>query len=166
VELISNWCAYVSIKKSGGTGIVEQQTGLPIGHRYLECQHAPASGMAGSDLALIALDFHDRNCVDCKFRESVGLPNLTTLLSQRDAHRAQQRQAQQRAEQQVAERLAARESARQQMRPYLDTMAATTLDQISELDRTRRMMPPIVWFRRQNSPRKHFPVRLSSISSG
>ena len=140
-ELIRNWCANVSIKKLGGGGLVEFDTGLPIGPRSLECQHARAPGMAGSDLALIALNFHDRNCVDCKFRQPVGLPNLTTLVSERDAHRAQQQQAQQRAEREVAERLAARESSRQQMRGRLETMAATTLDQISELDRSRSNDP-------------------------
>jgi hypothetical protein len=66
-----------------------------------------------------------------------GCRNLTALLSERDAYRAQQQQARQRAEQQVTGRLAARELARQQIRPRLDTMAATTLDQISDLDSTR-----------------------------
>src|SRR5260370_10602702 len=133
-ELIRNWCAHVSIKKDGGGGLVELETGLPIGPRFLECPHARAFGMAGVDLAHIALDFHDRNCVNCKFRQPVGLPNLTTLVTEREAYRTQQQQAQQRAEQEVAQRLAGRESTRQQLRPYLDTMAATTLDLISELD--------------------------------
>ena len=137
VELVRNWCVHVSIRKLGGGGLIEQQTCLPIGPRSLECPHAPAAGMAGADLTVIALDFHDRNCVDCKFRQAVGLPNLATLVSQRDAHRERQRQARQHAEQDVAERLAARELARRKIRPRLDTLPATTLDQISELDRTR-----------------------------
>jgi hypothetical protein len=110
---------------------------LPIGPRFLECPHAPASGMAGMDLTFVAVDFYDRNCVDCKFRKPVGLPNLKSLVDERDGHRARQQQAQRRAEQEVADRLANREAARQDLRPRLDTLAATTLDQISELDRSR-----------------------------
>jgi hypothetical protein len=56
---------------------------------------------------------------------------------ERNAHRAEQQRVQQRAEQAVAERLEARELVRRNMRPTLDTMAATTLAQISELDRSR-----------------------------
>src|ERR1700694_5829717 len=137
VELVHNWCANVSVKIWGGVGLVEMETGLPIGHRVLECPHAPASGMAGADLAFVAVDFYDRNCVDCKFRKPVGLPNLKSLVDERDAHRARQQQAQRSAHQEVAARLAAREAIRQDLRPRLDTLAATTLDQISELDRIR-----------------------------
>jgi hypothetical protein len=39
-KLVQNWCANVKIVKHGGTGIVEMQTGLPIGHHFLECPHA------------------------------------------------------------------------------------------------------------------------------
>lgn len=137
IELIRNWCANVSVKLGGGTGLVEQQTGLPIGPRFLECPHAPAGGMAGMDLTSIAIDYYDRNCVDCKFRKPVGLPNLKSLVDKRDAQRARQQQAQRQAEQEVADRLAAREAVRRDIRPRLDPLAATTFDQISELDRTR-----------------------------
>jgi hypothetical protein len=33
IELVRNWCGNVSIKLGGGTGLVEAQTGLPIGPR-------------------------------------------------------------------------------------------------------------------------------------
>jgi hypothetical protein len=72
-ELVRNWCAHVSIRKHGGVGLVEAQTGLPIGHHFLECPHAPAGGMAAWDLADTAVDFYDRNCVGCKFRQPVAL---------------------------------------------------------------------------------------------
>ena len=103
IELIRNWCANVSIKLGGGVGLVEIETGLPIGPRSLECPHAPAGGMAGMDLTFIAIDYYDRNCVDCKFRKPVRLPNLKSLVDERDAHRARQQEAQRRAEQEVVE---------------------------------------------------------------
>ena len=137
MELVRNWCAHVSTEKYGGIGLVEAQTGLPIGHHFLKCPHALAGGMAAWDLADTALDFYDRNCVDCKLRKPVGLPNLMSLVAERNAVQEKQRQAQERAERETAERLAMRERARAEIRPRLDTMAATTLDQISELDRSK-----------------------------
>jgi hypothetical protein len=138
MELVRNWCAHVSVRKHGGVGLIEAQTGLPIGHHFLECPHAPVGGMPAWDLADTAVDFYDRNCVDCKFRQPVGLPNIMTLVASRDAERQKQRIARNAAEQEVANRLAGREAERQKLRPSLDTMAATTLDLISELDRERK----------------------------
>jgi hypothetical protein len=137
IKLVQNWCANVSVKVWGGVGLVEAQTGLPIGTRCLECPHAAASGMAGMDLEMVAIDFYDRNCADCKLRKPVGLPNLKSLVDRRDEERARQEQARRGAEQQVSDRIAAREASRQELRKRLDTLPATTLDQISELDRSR-----------------------------
>jgi hypothetical protein len=133
-ELVQNWCANVQMKKFGGTGMVEQMTGLPIGNHFLECPHAPAGGMAAFDLADTALDFHDRNCVDCMHRKPVGMPNLTILLKEREEQRAKHRLEQERADSVVASKLAAREAARLRIRAHLNALAATTLDLVSELD--------------------------------
>jgi hypothetical protein len=64
MQLVRNWCSHVRIKKFGGTGMIEQMTGLPIGNHGLECNHATAGGMYTWDLRDAALDFYDRNCVD------------------------------------------------------------------------------------------------------
>jgi hypothetical protein len=137
LELVRNWCAHAKMVKAGGTGIVEMQTGLPIGHHHLECPHAPAGGMATFNLADAALDFYDRNCVDCKFRQPVGLPNLLKLVTERDAQKNKREEEKVRIEKDVADRLAVRERTRQRIRAQLDALPAATLDQISELDRTR-----------------------------
>jgi hypothetical protein len=84
IELARNWCAHIEVEKSGGTGIIEAQTGLPIGMRSFKCTHASAAGWAGMDLETIALDFHDRNCVGCTKRIPVRLPNLSQLVGERD----------------------------------------------------------------------------------
>jgi hypothetical protein len=136
-KLVQNWCANVKIVKHGGTGLVEMQTGLPIGHHFLECPHAPAGGMAAWDLADTAVDFYDRNCVDCKFRKPVGLPNISLLIAERDKHKKVREQQQARHVQAVADQLSAREAARQAIRQNLGALSAATLDQISELDRSR-----------------------------
>src|SRR6185312_14294801 len=135
LELVHNWCGHVRARRHGGIGMVEQMTGLPIGHFFLECPHAPAGGMAAFELSETALDFHDRNCVDCKRRKPMGFPTLAVLLAERDQRVAAQRAEQERAQQVKADRLAARETARQALRASLDPVAATTLDRITELDR-------------------------------
>jgi hypothetical protein len=137
LELVRNWCAHAKMVKAGGTGIVEMQTGLPIGHHHLECPHAPAGGMATFHLADAALDFYDRNCVDCKFRQPVGLPNLLKLVAERDAQKNRREEERARIQKTAANRLAVREKARQRIRTQLDALSAATLDQISELDQTR-----------------------------
>jgi len=43
MKLIRNWCAHVTVRKHGGTGLIEMQTGLPIGHHFLECHRHPPS---------------------------------------------------------------------------------------------------------------------------
>lgn len=136
-KLVQNWCANAKMVKHGGTGIVEMQTGLPIGHHFIECPHAPAGGMAAFDLADTVIDFYDRNCVDCKFRKPVGLPNISTLVAERDKQKKAREQVQAKHAQEVADRLAAREVSRRAIRQNLSALSATTLDQISELDRTR-----------------------------
>jgi hypothetical protein len=135
LELVHNWCGHLRVKKHGGTGMVEQMTGLPIGHHFIECAHAPAGGMAAWDLAETALDFHDRNCVGCTFRKAMGFPNLSVLIAEREQRLTQQRLEQERVSKEHADRIAIREAARQTVRATLDAVQVTTLDRISELDR-------------------------------
>jgi hypothetical protein len=81
LELLRNWCAHIVVEKRGGGGLLEQQTGLPIGPRSLTCPHAAARGFIGSDLNFLALDFYDRNCAGCAKRK----PDLSILLQEREA---------------------------------------------------------------------------------
>lgn len=137
MKLIRNWCANAKVVKHGGTGLIEIQTGLPIGHHFIECPHAPAGGMAAWDLADTAIDFYDRNCVDCKVRKPVGMPNISGLVAERDKKRKAREAEQARYAQATADRLAMREQQRSRIRQSLTALQAATLDQISELDRTR-----------------------------
>jgi hypothetical protein len=91
--------------------------------------------MSAFELADTALDFHDRNCVDCKFRKPMGLPNLSVLLAEREERRNRERAERERAERAQLDRLTAREAAREKIKKGLDAVAATTLQRITELDR-------------------------------
>lgn len=136
-ELIHNWCRYAKVKKCGGTGLIEAQTGLPIGHHAMACDHAPASGMATWDLADAALDFHDRNCVKCKHRVPVRLPNLSELLGARDKEIAAQKRTR---DLQEAKRIAAldrRQEIRRALKEALPASSHTIIEQLDELDASR-----------------------------
>ena len=93
IELIKNWCRHVEVVITGGVGMVEETTGLPIGMRGIRCKHARAPSFSGMQMDRIALDFYDRNCEGCTYRESVALPNLTELLRARDEERRTQDEA-------------------------------------------------------------------------
>ena len=96
IQLYQNFCANLQVERFGGTGIVEIETGLPIGSRSFKCQHASAGGMAGMDLRVIALDFYDRNCKGCEKRIAVRMPNLSDVVAERDEEiHEQQRHAKQ-----------------------------------------------------------------------
>src|SRR6185437_14416975 len=138
MELIRNWCRHARVVKVGGTGMIEMQTGLPIGHHVMACDHATAQGMGCWDLRDAALDFHDRNCVGCPHRVPVGFPNLSSLLSERDQAR---RQAEEETRARAARATAARNArrgVRQTLRTKLNPVSATIIEHLEELDQDER----------------------------
>jgi hypothetical protein len=136
IDLAQNWCGHIEIHRWGGTGLVEIETGLPIGHRYFKCPHASAAGMAGMDLATVALDFYDRNCKDCTKRLPVRFPNLyTELVTKRDEARRRDDETQRQASERSARALEDRAARRTEFASgYMPAIAGifTTID---ELDR-------------------------------
>jgi hypothetical protein len=93
--------------------------------------------MATWDIADAALDFHDRNCVDCKHRVPVRLPNLSTLLGKRERARAEQSRIREAQEEQRTLALANRQAARQILKDKTPPASQTIIDQLEELDRDR-----------------------------
>jgi hypothetical protein len=139
IELVLNWCAHVRVQKVGGMGLIERQTGLPIGPHSLTCPHASAPGIAAADLGAVALDFHDRNCAGCSNRKPVRLPNLSILLAKRAADRAAEAAETAHREAEHAAKLSARNAARQILRANLEPPSSDVVDQIEELDRSRNL---------------------------
>src|ERR1043165_8564457 len=83
IELAQNWCAHIEVQQTGGVGLIEQQTGLPIGSRMFLCKHGTGSTIGGMNLRDVALHFYDHNCVGCPYRAAVRLPNLTQIVTER-----------------------------------------------------------------------------------
>ncbi len=135
IELAHNWCAHLEVRQAGGIGLVEIQTGLPIGMRSFKCPHANAAGMAAMMLEVVALDFYDRNCVDCKQRQPVRLPNFSTLVATRDE--TKQRESEHRASfaEQQARGLATRAARRDNLSRGSDPARAGIFSLVDALDR-------------------------------
>ena len=136
-ELVRNWCAHVRIEKFGGTGMVEQMTGLPIGNHGLKCDHATAGGIYTWDLRDAAIDFYDRNCIDCKKRKPVNIPNLLVFVKERDAQRAVEAQKAEVERAREAAALEARRAGRSRLREGLSSLSAAIVDHIDEFDEHR-----------------------------
>ena len=79
-ERIQNWCKNARISRFGGIGLVEQMTGVPIGHMGVECDHAPTGGMQSWDLEAAAIDFYVRNCEHCDKRTPGVGPDIEPLI--------------------------------------------------------------------------------------
>ena len=136
-RLIHNWCRHARVEKFGGTGMIEVQTGLPIGHHAMVCDFAPASGIATWLLEESAVRFHDANCVSCPHRVPVALPNLAMLVAQRDADRQDAQTRAQEAQRAKEAALQARAAVRAELRTVLPVLAKTFMDDLDRLDADR-----------------------------
>ncbi len=137
VVLVRNWCANVRIEKFGGVGLIEAQTGLPIGHHSLACEHAGGGGMSTWDLRDAAIDFHDRYCVDCKLRKPAGFPSLSTLIAERDQRRAEAEREKSRAAAEAEDALRKRQAVRTALQTKLPPLSSAIVEHIGELDLDR-----------------------------
>jgi hypothetical protein len=135
IELAKNCCAHLEVEKNGGTGLVEIQTGLPIGMRSFKCVHASAAGFAGMALEGIALDFHDRNCVGCDKRSPVRLPNLSQLVAERDDAKKSDEARHEAAVREERTRYEARNRARLSLSQNADEATRALIENIDALDR-------------------------------
>jgi hypothetical protein len=134
IQLAKNWCGHLEVEHWGGTGLVEIQTGLPIGSRMFKCPHARAGGLAGMNLETVALDFYDRNCFDCDQRIPVRLPNISGIVAQRDASRQRQAEARAKAEEALTNELAARIALRRELAKDSDPAKAGIFASIDVFD--------------------------------
>lgn len=136
-ELIHNWCRHARVEKFGGIGLIEAQTGLPIGHHAMACDFATIQTGFHYSLEDAALQFHDANCVNCPKREHVALPNLTKILAQRERDRELARLREEDTERKKNEALRRRTDARTALRQSASLAVATFIDDLQSLDETR-----------------------------
>lgn len=99
VELARCHCVNLKFPEfdGGGRGMVEAATGLPTNMRRAHCAFGRPSGIASMQLEDLAVEFYEENCIGCSHRRPTGeLPNLASLVEERNAAAAQTKaQAQQ-----------------------------------------------------------------------
>ncbi len=134
IRLASNWCAHLDVHKTGGNGLLEESTGLPIGFRTFACKHATGGGISSMNLRHVALNFYDRNCVGCPHRQPVGLPNLSQLVGERDRANEQLATKAEREQAEAARALGTRRETRTGVRRRVDPPRAGIVDLLDELD--------------------------------
>lgn len=134
VELVHNFCSHAGVVNRGGTGLIAQMTGLPLGMLGVSCNQAPAGGMAGWHLEEIAVDFYDRNCKHCDKRAPLRFPNLLSLIDTRDREVAKRREADRRAEAAAESARQARMALRKSLRAGQSAATCALLDDIDTLD--------------------------------
>ena len=125
-ERIQNWCRNARIIRSGGIGLIEQMTGVPIGHMGIECDHAPPGGLQSWDLKVAAVDFYVNNCEHCDKREPGIGPDIKPLI--KDYKEGEAARAKERAERQELE--AQRRSERKR---ELDKLRATGSQETNQI---------------------------------
>jgi hypothetical protein len=136
-ELIHNWCRHARVEKFGGTGLIEQATGLPIGHHAMVCDYAEGGWSATWLLEEAALRFHDVNCVGCTKRVPVRLPNISMLLARREREQELAQAEAYEANRKSEAALQARKDERTKVRALLSGASLTFLDDLHVLDRER-----------------------------
>lgn len=136
-ELIHNWCRHARVEKLGGIGLIEAQTGLPIGHHAMACDFATVPTGYQYILEGAALEFHDANCVGCPKREHVALPNITKLLAQRERDRELAKLRAEDTQRRKDEGLRSRTEVRTTLRETVSSAIATFIDDLQSLDEVR-----------------------------
>lgn len=123
MELARRHCLKMEFVESGGRGMLEEATGLPINTRQVRCP--VALGSMAMNLRWIASDFVRENCVGCTLRESTGeVPNLATVVADQDAEAAEEEKAE-------ADRLKVRITQRRNRQESRNSLAVNSVDVIA-----------------------------------
>ena len=135
IDLAANHCQSMRFIQSGGQGMLEETTGLPLNSRRVECEFA-IGDTSGMQLEHIAFGFYADHCIGCAERAPTGrLPNLETEYQERQAEaEAQEAKAAQRRHDLGVLRTA-RVERRRSLRATADPAAANILDDLNILDR-------------------------------
>lgn len=90
IDLARDHCLRMEFVADGGHGMLEEQTGLPIDRRRVQCPLALGTSAMRLDQA--ALSFYRNHCIGCSERQPTGrIPNLSTEYDEhqeRAAHHA------------------------------------------------------------------------------
>lgn len=134
-NLLNNWCFHAELARSPGRGLIEAETGLPIGHMGVQCKFSKQSSMLCWLLEDATYDFYRNNCRGCKERVPVGKPDIMEFVGPREQYAENRKKEREQEEQQRKLKQENRQQERATLRHDLSLEETFVLDLLDELDR-------------------------------
>jgi len=130
IELVRRHCRHARVEMPAGNSWVGSRYDLPMGRLEVRCQYASAPRTSGHRALELAVEFYRDNCAGCPHRQGTGeLPNLATIVAERDTEAEEARQ--------VAERVARERTARHRTRTSVRTSSSSRCWTTREGSRSR-----------------------------
>ncbi len=133
-KLLSNWCFHAEFERSPGRGLIEAETGLPIGHMGVQCKFSRKNSMFCWLLEDAAYDFFQKNCKDCEERVPVGIPNILSFVGPREKAAEKRKEEREIEEKRRKKKQNERQKEREKLRHELSLEESFVLDLLDELD--------------------------------
>ena len=133
-KLLANWCIHAEFVRSPGKGLIEAETGLPIGHMGVQCKFSKKNSIHCWLLEDAAYNFYLSNCKDCGERVPVGMPNIMSFIVPREKAASERRKARENDEKERKKKHLERVQERAEIRYGLTLEETFVLDLLDELD--------------------------------
>jgi len=115
IEFVRRHCRHARVEMPDGNSMVGSMCGIPMGRLEVRCEYAPPPRTSGHRALDLAAEFYRDNCIGCPHRLGTGeLPNLATIVAERDQAEELKRQTAQRTAQELARRHEQRRQRRRQ----------------------------------------------------
>ena len=134
-KLLSNWCFHAEFVRSPGRGIIEAETGLPIGHMGVQCKFSKKNSMYCWLLEDAVYDFYQNNCKGCEERIPVGIPSIVDFVGPREKAAEKRKRVREKEERGRKQKRTDRQQERTKLRYELSLEETFVLDLLDELDR-------------------------------
>ena len=132
--LLSNWCFHAEFVRSHGRGMIEAETGLPIGHMGVDCKFSKKNSMYCWLLEDAVYDFYQNNCKDCEERVPVDIPNIMSFVGPREKTAEKRRSEREKERRERKQKQSDRMQERAKLRYELSLEESFVLDLLDELD--------------------------------
>jgi len=133
-KLLSNWCFHAELVRSLGRGMIEAETGLPIGHMGVQCKFSKKNSMLCWLLEDAAYDFYQNNCKGCAEWVPVKIPNIMDFVGPREQATETRKRAREEEEKERKQKQIDRQQERAKLRYELSLEETFVFDLLDELD--------------------------------
>lgn len=133
-KLLSNWCFHAELVRSPGRGMIEAETGLPIGHMGVQCKYSKKTSMLCWLLEDAAYDFYQNNCKGCAERVPVKIPNIMDFVAPREQAAETRKRTREEEEKVIKQKQMDRQQERAKLRHELSLEETFVFDLLDELD--------------------------------